>query len=74
LQEFCSNARPLLTAENVSAVLAAAGLHDAHPLKTFAVAFVRGNVAAVIATEGWGELIKNPALVNFVVGALSPCD
>jgi hypothetical protein len=60
-----------LSAENVSELLAAAHLHDAEPLKTHAVAFIKGNAEAVMTTEGWAELVKNPALVNYVVGTMA---
>jgi hypothetical protein len=55
----------------VSELLAVADLHAAEPLKTQALAFIKANTAAVMATEGWTELVKSPALVNMVVGALS---
>jgi hypothetical protein len=55
----------------VCELLAVADLHAAEPLKIQSLAFIKANTAAVMATEGWAELVKSPALVNMVVGALS---
>jgi hypothetical protein len=51
----------------VSELLAVADLHGADQLKAHAAAFVKENAAAVVKTEGWAELVKNPALVNYVI-------
>jgi hypothetical protein len=51
----------------VSEVLATADLYGAEPLKTHAADFIKRNLAAVMNTEGWTELVKNLSLINFVV-------
>jgi hypothetical protein len=72
LKEFCANARPEVTAENVAELLAVADLHGADPLKTHALANIKRNAAA---TDDCAELVTNPGLlVNDVATSTSKPD
>jgi hypothetical protein len=70
LKEYCANARPHLKANSVCELMALADLYGADQLKTHAVAFIKDNSTAVMQTKGWTELLKTPALINFLVGSL----
>jgi hypothetical protein len=52
-------------------MLAMAHVHGADGLKARAAAFVREHSAEVMQTAGWSELVKQPALVNYVVSAVA---
>jgi hypothetical protein len=58
---------PEPTVENVCEMLALTHLHDVQKLKVRAAAFINQHSDAVMKTQGWRELYKTPALVQFVI-------